>query len=139
MREVMKADGYFTVEAALVLPVVLAEVILVICLFLYQYNRCVMEMDAGILALRGSMMDADSNQERIEELKRQAETPDWEKYLAWERESPKLKIERGALRVEQSGQLYGKDSAWGATRVYESHVFSPVLLIRTYRRMIGGK
>ena len=46
-----KAGAYLTVEAALILPMVLGVIILVIYLLFFQYDRCLMEQNVGKLAL----------------------------------------------------------------------------------------
>lgn len=135
----MKANGYFTVEAALVFPIALAEIVLVIYLLIFQYNRCLMDQDLGVLALRGAVMQTDDNRERMEELERQEQLMDTQKYLLWERGKLEMKIERGMLRVERSGEMSGMNSQWKVKRHYENHMISPVFLIRSYRRLTGGR
>lgn len=135
----MKMEGYFTVEAALVFPMVLAEIVLVIYLLIFQYDRCLMEQDLGVLALRGMVLQAEDNQDRIQELERQEQSMDTQKYLAWERGELEMKIERGILHVERSGRMEAMNASWESTRDYESHMISPVLLIRSYRRWKGGR
>ena len=54
-----KVDGFFTVEAAMVLSITLSAILLIIYLLFFQYNRCLMEQDMGTLALRGAVMQED--------------------------------------------------------------------------------
>lgn len=49
-----KVNGYMTVEASFVMPVVLFLYLLVILLAFFLYNRCVISQDLYLLALRGS-------------------------------------------------------------------------------------
>lgn len=142
-----KAAGYFTVEAALVMPIVLMSVVLVMYLFLFQYNRCLMEQDTGILALRGTVMQTMDKQERMRMLKEQANAQKNGLYLAWESEQPGLKLEKGTVQVERKGRLafpfsgrIGKTGrVWETTAVCKNQTLSPVTLIRSYRRLTGGK
>ena len=46
------ADAYFTVEAALVVPVVLCIFVMVLYLAFYLYDRCVISQDCYILGYR---------------------------------------------------------------------------------------
>ena len=55
MRE---RNAYFTVEAALVLPLVTGAILFVIYTMLFQYDRCLLEQDIGALALWGSLAEA---------------------------------------------------------------------------------
>lgn len=46
--------AYFTVEAALILPIVMLLTVMMIFLAIYSYDRCVMEHSAYEAALRGT-------------------------------------------------------------------------------------
>lgn len=55
-------NGYMTVEAAFVMPIVLFLYILIILCGFFLYNRCVISQDASLLTLRGSRFtDAEEN------------------------------------------------------------------------------
>lgn len=47
-------NGYFTVEASLVMPLVIMIYLLIILCGFYLYNRCVISQDNYLLAFRGS-------------------------------------------------------------------------------------
>lgn len=49
------ADAYFTVEAALVIPIVLCIFVMIIYLAFYLYDRCVMAQDCYVLSYRQSI------------------------------------------------------------------------------------
>lgn len=49
-----KEAGYFTVEAAMVLPFVTMIIVMLMFMTIYCYNRCVLEQCAYEAALRGS-------------------------------------------------------------------------------------
>lgn len=142
----MGEEGYFTVEAALVLPMVLMEAVLVIYLLMFQYDRCLMEQDTGILAFRGMVAQGDAR-EKVEGLAEQAAEQDKGKYIAWEMDDARLKLNRGKLHIERSGRLAfpfyhmvgNVDAVWRAGAVYENHVASPVVFVRSWRKMTGGK
>lgn len=51
-----KKNAYFTVEAALVLPIVIAALLFVIYMMLFQYDRCLLEQDMGAIALWGALV-----------------------------------------------------------------------------------
>lgn len=50
-----EAKAYFTVEAALVVPVVLCIFVMIIYLSFYLYDRCVMAQDCYVLSYRQSI------------------------------------------------------------------------------------
>lgn len=142
-----KIGGYFTVEAVLVLPIAIMIIVMVIYLMIFQYNRCLMEHDMGILALRGTALQAEDAQERIEKLRVQADLLYKEKYVAWDMGDISLKWEKGTVCVECEGQLQfpfsggvnGSDRIWKSTAVVESHMTSPVSFIRNCRKLTGGQ
>lgn len=143
-----KVNAYFTVEAALVLPVVLGVIVLIIYLWFFQYDRCLMEQDAGILALRGAILEAADNQERVQLLEREAKQINKEKYVAWEEEKEDFIIKEGKLQVSKAGeirfpfrglQFWNGEDIWGTETIYKNQILSPTTLIRYYRKLTGGK
>ena len=78
------ADAYFTVEAALVLPVLMGAILFVIYILFFQYDRCLLEQDLGAMALWGSRLE-ESGQERLEEkVQERVRGLYKEKYMAWD-------------------------------------------------------
>lgn len=55
--------AYFTVEAALILPIVMLFTVMMIFLAFYSYDRCVMEHSAYEAALRGACSHFDTAEE----------------------------------------------------------------------------
>jgi hypothetical protein len=49
-----KYAGYFTIEAVLILPIVLFIIIFLIHLSFFQYNRCMLDEETIVMMLRGS-------------------------------------------------------------------------------------
>ena len=48
------ADGYFTVEAAFIVPLALAVLVLALYMTFFAWGRCRMVQDAMILSIRAS-------------------------------------------------------------------------------------
>ncbi len=140
-----EAEGYFTVEAALVMPVVLWTLMFTIYLMFFQYNRCLMEQNIGVLALRGSMLQVQGNEERMKALQEQACELYDEKYIAWDSSEIKLKLEKGHLQIEQSATLefpfasglLKEAKGWETNISYENRVLSPVSFLRYYQKLVG--
>lgn len=140
-----KENGYFTVEAAMVFPIAFAVVLFVLYLLFFQYNRCIMEQDAGIIALQGASVSAENNEERIRLIRQAADELDMEKYVAWNDEEMELYLERGIVRVCDSGGvdvpfvLPGvKTNFWKSETEFRNYIFSPVSFIRNCRKVLGG-
>lgn len=56
-----EADAYFTVEAALIIPVVLCVFVMIIYLSFYLYDRCVMSQGCYVLSYRQSIEKGDAD------------------------------------------------------------------------------
>lgn len=143
-----KIGAYFTLEAALIFPIVLSVVLLVIYLLFYEYDRCLMEQDMGALSLYGATVQAEDNEARMRLLAARKNALYEEKYIAWNNGEVSMRLEKGKIQVERTGTLlfpflgmsfWSSDSSWGTTVKYESAVMSPAAMIRNWRRLTGGK
>lgn len=75
MKFLYKAQkGYFTIEAALLLPFVTMTIVFMIFLSFYCYDRCVLEQCAYAAALRGSSGRFADTKEAYSETQRAAES-----------------------------------------------------------------
>lgn len=139
-------NGYFTVEAALVLPIVMSALLLGIYLFCFQYDRCLLEQDAAGLLLWSST--AVQNIEDAEELKRQMQSRAAEvykeKYVAWDFTAMEIRLEKNEIGVSGRGaitfpvpqwNIWNDTNLWEAETVYKSSRQRPVLFIRQYRKL----
>lgn len=62
---VKKFGGYFTVEAAFLMPFVICIMALICYLSFYMCNRCLLVQDAYILGVRGSQKEKGGNEEIV--------------------------------------------------------------------------
>ena len=141
------AEAYLTVEAALILPMVLGVVLLVIYLLFFQYDRCLMEQNVGKLAMRGCTFQLMDSKEIVARIVAQSRQTD-ERFLAWELGDIKVTIKGNRVRVERSGELefpfkrfvfWQAESAWQSQIAYENYRIEPVQFIRNCRKIMGGK
>ena len=142
-----KTGAYLTIEAALVLPMVLGVILLVIYLLFFQYDRCLMEQNVGKLAMRGCTLQIADSKQIVASVVAQSRQAD-ERFIAWEFGDIKVTIKGNCVRVERSGELefpfkrfvfWKTDSTWESRIVCESHRVEPVEFIRNYRKIMGGK
>lgn len=146
----MKAkNAYFTVEAALVLPMVMSAMLVGIYLFCYQYDRCLLEQDMGSLLIWGSAIAAENvgETEKIaESLRQRAAQINRVKYAAWKLTAIDIRLERNDLSLTGQGELafpipgwnlWNQDNLWEAQVSYESSWLSPVFYVRQYRKLHG--
>ena len=138
------AEAYFTVEAALILPLTLGIVVMIIYLMFYQYDRCLLEQDVGIAALRAAVATSEDAGERLEELRRQAGKTYWDKYVAFDPEEVTGKIKGNRLEAARKGSLnvpfldiskWTGTDRWSAEASFSIRKASPVLFIRACRRL----
>lgn len=142
-----KIDAYFTVEAALVLPIVIAAILLTIYLFFFQYDRCLMEQNTGKLALRGCANPFADGDEVVKNLAVQSREKD-ERFLAWEMKEAQITFKRNRISVKREGNLmfpfrglifWNGSNTWSSECVYENIRVTPVQFIRNCRKIKGGK
>jgi hypothetical protein len=153
MREKRKKNGiggenaYMTVEAALVLPIVFAVQLLAVYLFIFQYDRCLLDQDVGRLSVLGCRAEAGDKDELTDSLKKAASEVYYEKYLAWNMESLTVELVKENVCVEGSGalkfpvpgwQLWDGETRWTASAVSEYQRLQPVFLIRQYKKLKGS-
>lgn len=145
--EKKRANAYFTLEATLVWPIAFGVIVLLVYIAFFQYNRCLMEQDMGILALRGCTALAEEKEEVMQALMDEAAGIYTDKYILWEGSNVKIRLEKGMVKVAQEGELYfpfgsfngNVQSRWYAAAEYENRRLEPVSFIRLYRKVTGGK
>ncbi len=142
----MKENAYFTVEAAMVLPLVTSAMLLTVFLFIFQYDRCLLEQDMNVLAVCAATVTADSR-DALEEAVRQRATGIFtDKYVTWKMEELEAVVNGDRVIVKGRGSLtlpvpewnfFGNDDIWSAGIQRETRRISPADLIRLYRKIKG--
>lgn len=139
-------DGYLTVEAALVFPVVLAVQILAVYLFVFQYDRCLLNQDMARLVVLGCGAEEQEKSELAEYLKRCVGELYLEKYVAWEMEDVEMELVKEDVCVEGRGRLLFPVPGWGilednltwsTAASYENKKLHPAVFIRQCRKWKG--
>lgn len=138
-------DAYFTVEAALVIPLVMAAIVFLMYMMFYQYNRCLMEQDLGILLVKGSANESERAEERVQRTSANEAKRNYDKYLMWENGEVTATQERNKLSVKQKGQLMfpfadwqikGVASVWTSEAEYKCNLLSPTFFVRSYQKLV---
>ena len=137
------ANAYFTVEAALIFPLVISGILFTVYLLLFQYDRCLMEQDLGAMALWGSAAEsADSalSEEMIQ--KRMAELYR-DKYVAWRFTRLDATLDKNCFLTRGQGEILfplsgwkfpGMSNFWSAGVEFEYSRLEPVTFIRLCHR-----
>lgn len=141
------SNAYFTIEAALVLPLVIGAMMMGLYLFCYQYDRCLLEQDMGSLLIFGCALateNAGSTDEIRENIELRAGELNRKKYAAWDLTTLDIKLEKNHISIIGQGQLtfpvpgwnlWNNNNVWEAKVSYGSNRLSPVFYIRQYRKI----
>lgn len=122
MRKRRDMKGYFSVEAALVLPVVLGVYLFLISILLVQYDRCLLEQDMASMLIKTCNYSG-TPQQRLEYLQELTTSWDREQYLWMEPQTPHFTIQGQQIRLEAEGEyrlpVYGSLAHMGETQRLE--------------------
>lgn len=136
--------GYFTVEAVMIMPIILGTIFLVIYMWFFQYNRCLMNQDIGILTVRGVELQGANGSERVEYVEEQVDGMYREQYFAWNYGESQISYERGKLIIGTTGAIefpfeglnfWSTNNVWEAKSEYSNTHIPRMLGIRTYRKL----
>ena len=139
-------NAYFTVEAALVLPLVMSAMLLGIYLFCFQYDRCLLEQDMGSLVLWSGAVAAENAGDTAktdDAVRCRAADIYQEKYVAWKTTGIDIRLEKNRISVFGSGELtfpvpgwnlWNDSSLWKTDTCFLKSRLSPVFYIRQYRK-----
>jgi hypothetical protein len=136
-------EGYFTVEATLVMPIMLGVVFMTMYLWYFQYDRCRQDQETGLLAMQAASLRNVTAEERCDEVIRHGADADEEIYIAWEPGELHARQQGYTLDVERTGGLTfplpgwnlltGKNH-WEARSHFRNRTVSPVKIVRSYQR-----
>lgn len=107
-------SAYFTVEAALVLPVVIATIVFVICFLVFWHNACLMEQDVMKYTVRLSWSETESEEELERELAQWGQDTVTERQYAWEMGALSFSEKHNRLELKRSGKLMMGEYLWKA-------------------------
>ncbi len=123
-----RISAYMTVEASLIMPMVLFFYLYLIALFLFMYDRCLLEQDMAVLSIKLS-----GNHKEETQILCQDCLADWERevYLWVKPQEPELKESGWKLTITGKAE----DRLWGKLKAqYEIRKLSPVEWLRARQR-----
>lgn len=140
-----RLDGYFTVEAAMIYPIVLCVIICIIYLLFFQYDRCLMEQSAAVLAIRSCSLPVEQNAEIVSLIMYQASLDD-RSYIAWDEAEVSVAVKGNDITVKKEGWMkfpfagnFIKENIWYTDVTYRSRRIKPLVFMRTCKKIRGGK
>lgn len=139
-----RENAYFTVEAALVLPLVIGALIFTVFLFIFQYDRCLLEQDINMLAVCAGTATAENSEALEEIIRKKASEVFMDKYAAWTMNDLQIAVKGNRVSVRGGGYLtlplpewnfFRDENEWGARTLRETLRISPADYIRLYRKI----
>ena len=139
-----KESGYFTVEAAMIFPFVMGVILLVIYMWFFQYDRCLMEQDYALITVLGTEKQGLSPAERAEHIQNLISGLYTDEYYAWRMANPEIYVGKGNVRMNIEGSLefpfYGfsfwsDDHIWESGAGREGTVIDKAFGIRIFRKI----
>lgn len=140
-------NAFFSVEAAVIMPLVIAAVLLAVSLFVFQYDRCLLEQDISAQALRAASAMAKTAEELTEKIQIQTAGLYRNKYVAWDMIALEVKMKKGIINAVGEGEFrfllpgwnfWNKDTIWNARADYKAHRINATAFIRNCRRLKTG-
>jgi len=138
--------AYMTLEATLIVPLVMYICVSVIYVGFYQYDRCLMRQDAYRAALLGSSIYRADNHEVYNAAYEKMATESERKYVGTDSEFSVIVQKDVVVTVkgEVSMPFYvladlEEDSGWGIEEYGRSSCLNPVFFIRSCRQILQEK
>jgi hypothetical protein len=137
-----ESDAYFTVEAAILYPIILSVILLMTYLLLFQYDRCLLEQDIGKATVLSGSKWTLTKEQLNDYMQKKALHFDEEKYIAWENEDPLWNLEKNDVILEKTGRLRypfagmgAQEKYWSAKASFQADRISPVFWLRRSRNV----
>ncbi len=96
-------NAYMTVEAVLVLPMVMMTIALLLGGIVFQYNRCLLEQDLAILTVWSTTEDLDTEALYEQRLSEKIGALYWDKYVLWKMEELSAKKSYDTFHIRGVG------------------------------------
>ena len=135
-----KIKGYFTVEASMIIPLVIFLIAFLFYLSFFLYNRCVLSQDAYILAFRGSVRCKEENVEVEKYIEKNSKKQFGVKYMGLDGPYKSMGVNSKKIRVIAEGKMkvsfiknFDLSNTWSLKVVREAERICPVDYIRKIR------
>ncbi len=139
-----RINAFFSVEAALVMPITIFIITLAVGLFVFQYDRCLLEQDMAAQTLRGAAAEAKTAEELTEKIHLQTTGLYRNKYVAWDIVMFEMKWRKGIIEAAGRGEFHfpfmgwnfwNRQNIWSTDAVYKAHRISPISFIRNCNKV----
>lgn len=138
-------SAYMTVEASLIVPMILGGIVFVLYMGFYLYNFATMKQTAYIAALRGSQMKKVSSEEIETYVEKQVDEMLFGQLLAKQNIKKDVKVSMGNINVKIytdvkipfAGDLSFKETGWKIEAESRVNKINPIEIIRGVRKING--
>lgn len=137
-------NGYMTVEAALLMPMVWFSLFFMIFAGFFLYDRCIAEQDSKIIVMRASQERGTDEAKVIRKVMEKGELAGKKKLLFSNAVQKELHVSEDTAKIKISGRVNtildnlvkeGSLSVFAYASEYEAEKNDPVQLVRICRRM----
>ncbi len=132
-----------TVEATMVFAMVLTVMMYIIYGMFFVYDRCLMDQDAAMLAIRGGGRTELGKKATAQYVKAEnVKLAKDEKYVAWQEAETTITLKKDKVNVTKQGRLrFHSLWDWEGKSVATSTKTDPTFFIRSCRKIIeyGGR
>lgn len=146
MKKEKKLNGYMTLEAAMIVPIVWFTLFFAIFTGFYLYDRCIAEQDCKIILMQASNMEKNNDAEIVRKINEKVNLADKKKLLFSNSVSKDIQVTDKKAEIEIRGNIptilnsLMKDnglSPFTYAAAYETDRYEPVRFIRNCRRVKG--
>lgn len=136
-------DAYMTLEASMVFVIVLGNMIFIIYSMFFIYDRCLLDQDVAMLAIRGSSTYEMKKEQTLEYLKQQDKVlhQSDDKYVAFALDESLIHLKGNDVCVSKEGEVLTiTKKRWRMKSSLRSLKIRPVNFVRNCRKAIeyGG-
>lgn len=137
-------NAYFTVEASLIMPLVIGVILFIVMIGCYQYDRCLLAQDSYRMLLRAEQCSFADNQEIVQSMEAQAAQWYYDKYLFCRIHAQTAQVTHGSIQITSTGRFQAGISFPGVSRDAEGwklsqesrvHRIRPERAIRLCRKL----
>ncbi len=141
-----KLNGYMTIEAALLMPIVWFLMFFLIFAGFFQYDRCIAEQDSKIIALRASVMREKDEAEVLRKAMKKGGLTGTAKLLFSDNVGRELHMTQNKITIKISGKVNtllnslvkeGNLAVFSYAAAYEAKKYDPVQDVRIRKRIEG--
>ena len=128
----------------MVMPFAVFVILLAVSLFVFQYDRCLMEQDMAAQTLKATAVEAATAEELTEKIQMQTAGLYRNKYVAWDVIMLEVKMKKGVIEAVCEGKFrflmpdwnfWNRENIWNVRTEYKAHRINPVSFIRNCRRI----